>query len=182
MDQKDIALINDFIDGLCAGKHSSGAFTNVADSSELEILKKKDLMWKICTTLIVFRDAGMLKLLSDTLGLITSVGGGQKFSHLFIAELFSTNIGLSHVPRSADLKFEKKLIRPFDTDDIRDNLTKFKIELQKIIDSNGGITLLAKKTGLSQPSLSRMMNSGAMPRRQTLIKIFEALNIKSLEI
>jgi DNA-binding phage protein len=46
----------------------------------------------------------------------------------------------------------------------------------------GGITKLAERTGIPQPSLSRFFNSVSMPRKSTLLKIAEALNLTQLEI
>lgn len=74
------------------------------------------------------------------------------------------------------------VIRMNDLDKIRDNIRVFKDGLLKIVNENGGISVIAKKTGIPQPSLSRFFNSNAMPRRQTLLKIAAALPCDSIKI
>lgn len=88
-----------------------------------------------------------------------------------------------------DLKAEapkKPVKKPYvkfdDLEAIAKDVVKFKNALRKIVDRHGGITLLAEKSGLSQPSLSRFFNSASMPRRATLYKIAEALNLNEKEI
>lgn len=58
----------------------------------------------------------------------------------------------------------------------------FKAHLKAMVDQWGGISKLAKETGIPQPSISRFFNSASMPRRTTLYKIAEALNISEKEI
>lgn len=78
--------------------------------------------------------------------------------------------------------FEESLtIRFNDLDSIRKDIRTFKDSLLELVDKKGGISLLAKATGIPQPSLSRFFNSNSMPRRQTLIKIANALKIDALE-
>lgn len=54
-----------------------------------------------------------------------------------------------------------------------------KQRLCDLIDKHGGVSDVARKTGIPQPSLSRMLNSGSMPRKSTLYKIANALGQKA---
>jgi lambda repressor-like predicted transcriptional regulator len=62
------------------------------------------------------------------------------------------------------------------------DVMKYKNALRKIVDRHGGIAKLAESSGIPQPSLSRFFNSASMPRRATLYKIAEALNLSEKEI
>jgi DNA-binding phage protein len=50
-----------------------------------------------------------------------------------------------------------------------------KAKLRQIIDRNGGVSAVARKSGIPRPSLSRMLNSPANLRRSTLSKIAKAV-------
>lgn len=58
----------------------------------------------------------------------------------------------------------------------------FKDKLREKVDSWGGISKLATKTGIPQPSLSRFFSSSSMPRRTTLYKIANAMDLSETEI
>ena len=55
--------------------------------------------------------------------------------------------------------------------DIADQIVAYKKKLRKKVDSWGGISKLAKETGMPQPSLSRFFSTASMPRKTTLYKI-----------
>jgi hypothetical protein len=57
-----------------------------------------------------------------------------------------------------------------------------KAKLRDIIDRHGGVSAVAQKTGIPQPSLSRMLNSPSIPRRSTLYRIANALGLPETEI
>jgi hypothetical protein len=57
-----------------------------------------------------------------------------------------------------------------------------KAKLRDVIDRHGGVSAVAQKTGIPQPSLSRMLNSPSMPRRSTLYRIANALDLAESEI
>ena len=57
-----------------------------------------------------------------------------------------------------------------------------KAKLREIVDRHGGVSAVAQKTGIPQPSLSRMLNSPSMPRRSTLYRIANALGLPETEI
>jgi transcriptional regulator with XRE-family HTH domain len=44
------------------------------------------------------------------------------------------------------------------------------------------VSEVARKSGIPQPSLSRILSSGSMPRRSTLYKIANALGLSEKEI
>jgi DNA-binding phage protein len=64
-----------------------------------------------------------------------------------------------------------------DLNEIRKDIVQFKQYLREEVDRQGGISKLARRTGIPQPSLSRFFSSSCMPRRTTLYKIAKALNL-----
>lgn len=77
---------------------------------------------------------------------------------------------------------ESPYIRFDDLEAIANNIRKFKDNLRILVDERGGLSELAKLTGIPQPSLSRFFNSSTMPRRTTLNKIALALKLSQVEI
>lgn len=77
---------------------------------------------------------------------------------------------------------KKPYISFSDLDSIGGDVVKFKKELRKKVDQWGGISKLAKATGIPQPSLSRFFNSATMPRRTTLFRIAEAIGLPEKDI
>ena len=73
------------------------------------------------------------------------------------------------------IKFEK-------LGDVAQQVMAKKAKLREIIDRHGGVSAVAQKTGIPQPSLSRMLNSPSMPRRSTLYRIANALNLPETDI
>jgi DNA-binding phage protein len=72
---------------------------------------------------------------------------------------------------------------PFDAlDDVAKDVRAFKKKLRSTIEKHGGVSEVARRTGIPQPSLSRMLNSSSMPRRSTLYKIANALKLPETEI
>jgi DNA-binding phage protein len=72
---------------------------------------------------------------------------------------------------------------PFDQlENISDKVKAFKAGLRNKVDAWGGIMKLAAATGIPQPSLSRFFNSTSMPRRTTLYKIANVLELSEEEI
>jgi DNA-binding phage protein len=67
-------------------------------------------------------------------------------------------------------------------DEIAKNVMEFKKSLRIEIERWGGLTKLAKATGIPIPSLSRFLNTPALPRRVTLEKIAKAMHLKESEI
>lgn len=79
-------------------------------------------------------------------------------------------------------KEEYRYIKLNDLEQVKLHIREFKDGLLKIVNDKGGISELSKKTHIPQPSLSRFFNSNAMPRRRTLLKIAEALNLDAVRI
>jgi len=77
---------------------------------------------------------------------------------------------------------KKPYIKYTDLEIIAKDVLGFKAHLKSMVDRWGGVTKLAKVTGIPQPSISRFFNTPAMPRRTTLYKIAEALNLSEKEI
>ena len=77
---------------------------------------------------------------------------------------------------------KKPYIRYTDLDLIAKDVMGFKAHLKTVVDQWGGVTKLAKKTGIPHPSLSRFFSAASMPRRTTLYKIAEAMNLSEKEI
>lgn len=67
-------------------------------------------------------------------------------------------------------------------DDVAQRVLSEKAALRKIIDQHGGISAVAHKSGIPQPSLSRMLNSPSVPRRSTLYRIANALDLSETDI
>jgi DNA-binding phage protein len=73
-------------------------------------------------------------------------------------------------------------VRFDDLETIGRDIRSFKDSLRSLVDQNGGLTQLAQKIEVPQPSLSRFFNSASMPRRNTLNKIAKALNLSQIQI
>jgi DNA-binding phage protein len=65
---------------------------------------------------------------------------------------------------------------------IAKDVVAYKKGLRDLIDRHGGISAVAKKSGIPQPSLSRMLGSASMPRRSTLYRIANAMGVSEAEI
>lgn len=80
---------------------------------------------------------------------------------------------------------KKPLKKPYvkfeDLEPMAKKIQVFKHELRKKVDRWGGISKLAKETGIPQPSLSRFFSSASIPRRTTLYKIAEVLELSEKE-
>jgi hypothetical protein len=63
---------------------------------------------------------------------------------------------------------KKPYIKYSDLDLIAKDVMGFKAHLKTLVDQWGGVTKLAKETGIPQPSLSRFFSTASMPRRTTL--------------
>ncbi len=77
---------------------------------------------------------------------------------------------------------QRPYIRYGQLSDVAKRVMAEKAKLRKLIDKHGGISAVAKKSGIPQPSLSRMLSSPSIPRRSTLYKIANALDLSEKEI
>ena len=66
--------------------------------------------------------------------------------------------------------------------DVASQVVAFKKWLRDLIDRKGGVSFVAQQSGIPQPSLSRLLNSASIPRRSTLYKIANALNLPEPEV
>lgn len=96
-----------------------------------------------------------------------------------LADLQESLDDYEHAPREPE---QKPYIPYSDLDAVVNQVRAFKKKLRDIIDKNGGVSHVAKLTGIPQPSLSRMLNSASMPRKTTLYKIANALNLSESDI
>ena len=69
-----------------------------------------------------------------------------------------------------------------DLDEVAKRVVAYKRKLRESVDKWGGVSRLARETGIPQPSLSRFFNTAAMPRRTTVYKIAQALKLSEKEI
>jgi DNA-binding phage protein len=77
---------------------------------------------------------------------------------------------------------KKPYIKYDDLEDVAAQVVAKKAKLRDIIDRHGGVSAVAQKAGIPQPSLSRMLNSPSIPRRSTLYRIANALDLPESEI
>lgn len=77
---------------------------------------------------------------------------------------------------------KKPYIEYAQLDDVAARVMAEKAKLRRIIDQHGGVSAVAQKCGIPQPSLSRMLSSPSIPRRSTLYKIANALDLPEKEI
>lgn len=56
-------------------------------------------------------------------------------------------------------------------------LRSYKEALRTLIDAKGGVSAVARQGGLPQPSLSRLLSSGAWPRASTLNRLAQGLGV-----
>ena len=66
--------------------------------------------------------------------------------------------------------------------DLVQQVVAHKKKLRDLIDKNGGVSAVAKKSGIPQPSLSRLLASASMPRKTTLYKLAIAMGLAETEV
>jgi DNA-binding phage protein len=76
----------------------------------------------------------------------------------------------------------KPYIRFDQLDDVAKRVMVEKAGLRKLIDKHGGVSAVAQRSGIPQPSLSRMLNSPSIPRRSTLYRIANALDLPESDV
>lgn len=77
---------------------------------------------------------------------------------------------------------QKPYIKYNRLEDVAQRVMAEKSRLRQLIDRHGGVSAVAQKSGIPQPSLSRMLNSASIPRRSTLYKIANALGLSEEDI
>ncbi|MGB0678930.1 MAG: helix-turn-helix domain-containing protein [Polyangiales bacterium] len=73
-------------------------------------------------------------------------------------------------------------IRFDDLEAIARDVRTFKTALLTIVNQRGGVTAVARQIGMPQPSLSRFFNTDSIPRRSTLLRIAEALDLSAVHV
>lgn len=96
-----------------------------------------------------------------------------------IADLQESIDDIVNAPQKSE---ERPYQRYDDIEEVKLDVIAFKKRLRKEVDRQGGISELARKTGIPQPSLSRFFASNSMPRRTTLYKIAKAFNLPESSI
>ncbi len=86
------------------------------------------------------------------------------------------------IDERTDTPGKKPYVRFNDLSGIGAQVIEFKKKLREKVEKWGGISKLANATGIPQPSLSRFFSSASMPRRTTLYRIAEAMNLPETEI
>jgi len=76
----------------------------------------------------------------------------------------------------------KPYVKFGELDDVARQVMAHKQRLRDLIDRHGGVTAVARRIGMPQPSLSRLLNSASMPRRSTLFRIATGLDVPEAEI
>jgi len=77
---------------------------------------------------------------------------------------------------------ERPSLRQRDVESVIRTIREFKDRLAMRIEENGGVTEVARKIGMPQSSLSRLLNSASMPRRVTVLKLAKVLGLSEAEI
>jgi hypothetical protein len=65
---------------------------------------------------------------------------------------------------------------------LANRVVEFKKFLKEKVDKHGGVSAVAKKCKMSQPGLSRFLNSASLPRKSTLEKLAKALELSQKEM
>lgn len=103
----------------------------------------------------------------------------SKERNSIIADLQESLDDIENAPQRPE---RRPYLRFDDLEEIRNDVVAFKGRLRVEVDRQGGISELARRTGIPQSSLSRLFSSTAMPRRTTLFKIAKALNLPETAI
>ncbi len=83
----------------------------------------------------------------------------------------------------ASPKLQKKPYIEYDKLDlVVQKVLEDKERLRQLVERHGGVSAVARKAGIPQPSLSRMLSSASMPRRSTLYKIANGLELSEVDI
>jgi DNA-binding phage protein len=75
-----------------------------------------------------------------------------------------------------------ELLRLDQLDEVLASVVAGKAKLRALIDQHGGVSTVAQQTEIPEPSLNRMLNSGAMARRSTLLRIADALRLSEADV
>jgi len=115
----------------------------------------------------------------DLMALWVDAGSDQAERDEIIADIQESIDDYADAP---PVPLKKPYIRYDQLEDVAQRVMAEKAKLRQIVDKHGGVSAVAQKSGIPQPSLSRMLNSPSVPRRSTLYKIAEALDLSETEI
>lgn len=181
MDTKDIELIGEFLLKYRNGEIKRKDWKKPSDAnSKPKIEEMPDVQLSVCAMVTELQRAGASPF--NTLLRILDTEGALEFAISFAEEVTAGDLGLGGIKRELGGKRDELSIEPSDAHLLSRYLPEFKAALLKLIDAQGGITKLAKRIKMSQPSMSRMFHSDAIPRESTLKKIYEALGVDSIKI
>lgn len=77
---------------------------------------------------------------------------------------------------------KERWVRFDDLDRVAADIMAFKDALRIEVEKRSSLTELAEKTGMPLPSLSRFFSQPSMPRRATLLKIADALELTAVTV
>lgn len=180
METKDMGVISSFL--LAFKKDGpSKALENIRLGDEGSIEERPDAQLDICAAVLSLYKNDSSDLAMRSFLAIRTIDGAAEFAFTFLEYLSAISLDSETKMRTQQFKRDGVLnLGPRDLKLISDNLHAFKKELSKKIENHGGVTALAKKLKMSQPSLSKMLNSEAIPRITTLEKIYEELGISEI--
>ena len=175
MDTLDISRLVDFLASVdlkkLANEQEVLLDEEIADD---ETAQKLVLIW-----VLLIKEKGLLQPLSEILNFAFEYRGAEPMIQEFIRRIKDSE------PQQKQLedKDDVILIMSNDRPNIKKHLKEFKMELHKLIEAKGGVTEVARIANLSQPSLSRLLNSPDMiPQSGTLEALFGAIGLKGVLI
>ena len=115
----------------------------------------------------------------DLMALWTDSEGDASEREKIIADLQESIDDYADAPATPQ---QKPYINYDKLGDVAQHVMAEKAKLRLLIDKHGGISAVARLSGIPQPSLSRMLNSPSIPRRSTLYRIANALDLSETEI
>jgi len=115
--------------------------------------------------------------IADLMGLWIEAEGDAEERDEIIADIHELLIDIDG-PRGR----KERYVRFDDLDAIARDVMAFKDRLRAEIEKAMTLTELSQKTGMPLPSLSRFFSQPSMPRRATLLKIADALDLSGVEI
>lgn len=192
MDSKDLQEIFRFIEKFKNEGRTSPQYqrihTKLKEARTVTIEDSPELQMNICSLIASLRSVNELDLAMKTFSELPTTQGAIEFLLSFVTELGNKNpttqdfYGTIHKPLDKPIRQPVAVIGLNNLHEIRSHLRAFKKELRNLIKQRTNISVMAKDIGIPQSSLSRILNSDNLPRRSTIIKIFEALRIKEIEI
>lgn len=181
MDTKDMEFLGEFLKRYKDGQVKPPIVGNLP--GEGDIADRLDVQLNICHSLLMLHaQSGGRHHTMQFVGHLIGVHGALGFALAFAEELTRAALGMSKIQNEIDQNKADLDIRPRDMYLVGSNLKAFKEALVEQLEAHGGLTKVAKLAGMSQPSLSRMLNSDAVPRESTIRRLFEVMAIDSIKI